>query len=199
MTTVPTRAEAQPSTPSQRARRERILAATVELASQGGFDAVQMREVADKAGVALGTLYRYFPSKIHLLVSVMRHEVELLRERADKRPGDGESPEERVVGMLMRATKALQREPGLAEATLRALMFADTSAAEEVQSVEDVMNALIEQAIDGDDELPESERHSVIRIITMVWWSSLITWLAGRATVNQMRRDLEVAARLLLR
>src|SRR5690349_21949318 len=54
---------------AQRERRQRILDATYTLAREGGYDAVQMRAVADQADVALGTLYRYFPSKVHLLVS----------------------------------------------------------------------------------------------------------------------------------
>ena len=51
-----------PGSNAQRERRRRILDATIALANEGGFDAVQMREVADNADVALGTLYRYFPS-----------------------------------------------------------------------------------------------------------------------------------------
>ncbi len=51
---------AVPLTERQEARRRRILDASTRLASRGGFDAVQMREVAEEAGVALGTLYRYF-------------------------------------------------------------------------------------------------------------------------------------------
>ena len=61
---------------AQRERRERILDATIALASQGGFEAVQMRAVAEQAEVALGTLYRYFPSKIHLLVTALAREFE---------------------------------------------------------------------------------------------------------------------------
>ncbi|WP_241197035.1 TetR family transcriptional regulator, partial [Streptomyces sp. ADI91-18] len=61
-----------PLTERQEARRRRILHASAQLASRGGFDAVQMREVAEAAGVALGTLYRYFPSKVHLLVATMQ-------------------------------------------------------------------------------------------------------------------------------
>ena len=61
---------------AQRDRRKRILDATITLAAQGGFDAVQMRGVAEQADVALGTLYRYFPSKIHLLVSALGREFE---------------------------------------------------------------------------------------------------------------------------
>ncbi len=69
---------------AQRERRKRILDATIALASEGGFDAVQMRSVADQAEVALGTLYRYFPSKIHLLVSALGREFE--RAEAQVRP-----------------------------------------------------------------------------------------------------------------
>ena len=61
---------------AQRERRKRILDATISLATSGGFDAVQMRAVAESAEVALGTLYRYFPSKIHLLVSALGRQLE---------------------------------------------------------------------------------------------------------------------------
>ena len=59
------------TSPAQRERRDRMLEAAMKLAAEGGYDAVQMREVADGAGVALGTLYRYFPSKVHLLVAAL--------------------------------------------------------------------------------------------------------------------------------
>ena len=61
---------------AQRERRARILDAAVALAAKGGFEQMQMRAVAERADVALGTLYRYFPSKIHLLVSGLAREFE---------------------------------------------------------------------------------------------------------------------------
>src|SRR5258708_4471103 len=69
--------ETEFSSAAQRERRQRILDATLALASRGGYDAVQMRAVADRAGVAPGTLYPYFPSKIHLLVSALSRAAEL--------------------------------------------------------------------------------------------------------------------------
>ena len=74
---------------AQRDRRKRILDATIALASEGGFDAVQMRAVADRADVALGTLYRYFPSKIHLLVSALGREFEKADAALSGRPLPG--------------------------------------------------------------------------------------------------------------
>lgn len=52
--------------------RRHILNAARELVAEGGFAAAQMTEVARKAGVATGTLYRYFPSKEELCRQVFR-------------------------------------------------------------------------------------------------------------------------------
>src|ERR671914_597089 len=77
---------------AQRDRRKRILDATIALASKGGFEAVQMRAVAEKADVALGTLYRYFPSKVHLLVSSLVRELERNLERMERSSVPGDTP-----------------------------------------------------------------------------------------------------------
>ena len=80
--------------------------------SKGGFDAVQMRAVAEQADVALGTLYRYFPSKIHLLVSALGRAVRGGRGRA--RPQADPRRHRRRPGrcyVLSRTTRGLQREP----------------------------------------------------------------------------------------
>src|SRR5215813_329978 len=132
---TPGGAEADLGSAAQRERRKRILDATLALASKGGYDAVQMREVAERADVALGTLYRYFPSKIHLLVSGLIRELERTKEKLDKRPIPGDTPSERVLYVLGRVTKNMQREPLLTEAITRAFMFADPSAASEVNAV----------------------------------------------------------------
>src|SRR3712207_8921378 len=101
---------------AQRDRRRRILDATIALASKGGYDAVQMRAVAERADVALGTLYRYFPSKIHLLVSALARELERTQERLDRTTIPGDTPYERMVYVLGRVTRAMQRDPQLTEA-----------------------------------------------------------------------------------
>src|ERR1700678_2621464 len=90
---------------AQRERRKRILDATLALASKGGYDAVQMRTVAERADVALGTLYRYFPSKIHLLVSALAREFGRTQERLAKTAIPGETTYERMGFVLRRTTK----------------------------------------------------------------------------------------------
>src|SRR5688572_17576530 len=108
--------EVEQGSAAQRDRRRRILDATLQLASKGGYDAVQMRAVAEKADVALGTLYRYFPSKIHLLVSGLAREFERTQERMDRTTIPGDTPYERMLFVLGRITRAMQRDPQLTEA-----------------------------------------------------------------------------------
>ena len=71
---------------SQAERRRRVLAATFELAADGGFDAVQMRDVAAAADVALGTVYRYFSSKERLLLEAMAEQQSDLRAYIETHP-----------------------------------------------------------------------------------------------------------------
>ncbi|MEU5577598.1 TetR family transcriptional regulator [Streptomyces huasconensis] len=185
-----------PLTERQEARRRRILHASAQLASRGGFDAVQMREVAEAAGVALGTLYRYFPSKVHLLVATMQDQLQHMHTTIRKRPPGGETAAERVAETLMRAFRALQREPHLADAMVRALTFADRSVSPEVDTVSRLTTAIILDAM-GLPEPPTAQQLSAVRVIEHTWHSALITWLSGRASIAQVKIDIETVCRLI--
>ena len=65
-------------TRAQQARRQRVVDAAMTLGLDGGYEAVQMRDVAALADVAMGTVYRYFTSKDHLLAAALVHWVEQL-------------------------------------------------------------------------------------------------------------------------
>ena len=182
---------------AQRERRKRILDATLALASKGGYDAVQMRTVAERADVALGTLYRYFPSKIHLLVSALVLEFERTQEKLDRRPIPGDTPYDRMVHVLSRVTRTMQREPMLTEAMTRAFMFADPSAATEVNAVARQMEKMFTQAMH--DGQPSGDDIAIARVIGDVWLSNLVAWVTRRASADDVSSHLELAARLLLR
>src|SRR6516162_11776108 len=189
--------EAEFSSAAQRERRQRILDATLALASRGGYEAVQMRAVADRAGVALGTLYRYFPSKIHLLVSGLAREFERNQEKLDRTPIPGDTPYERMMYVLGRITRTMQREPMLTEAMTRAFMFADPSAAAEVNTVARLMEQVLTKAMhDGE---PSADDKAIARVIGDVWLSNLVAWVTRRASADDVSNHLELAARLLLR
>jgi AcrR family transcriptional regulator len=189
--------DAELGSAAQRDRRKRILDATLALASKGGYEAVQMRTVAQRADVALGTLYRYFPSKIHLLVSGLAREFERLQEKLNRSPIPGDTPYDRMLYVLSRMTRSMQREPMLAEAMTRAFMFADPSAAAEVNAVARLMEQILTRAIHEGE--PSEDDKAIARVIGDVWLSNLVAWVTRRASANDVTNHLELAARLLLR
>jgi AcrR family transcriptional regulator len=91
-------------------RREAIVAAARALAAEGGMAAVQIAPVAARAGIAAGTVYRYFPSKTELVEAVMaavsERELAAMRAAADRAPG----PLSALAAALTTfAARALQR------------------------------------------------------------------------------------------
>jgi AcrR family transcriptional regulator len=190
-------AESELGSAAQRERRKRIIDATLALARLGGYEAVQMRAVAERADVALGTLYRYFPSKIHLLVSGLVREFELAEVKLRRKQIPGDTRADRMIFVLNWVTKNMQREPLLTEAMTRAFMFADPSAASEVNAVAAVMERILTGAMHEGE--PTADERAIARVIGDVWLSNLVAWVTRRASAGDVASHLELAARLLLR
>lgn len=184
---------------AQRERRQRILDATIALAAQGGFDAVQMRAVAEQADVALGTLYRYFPSKIHLLVSALGREFDRAESGLADRPIPGDTAAERVIYVLRRTTRGLQGDPHLTDALTRAFMFADSTVAAEIDAVGMQLTTMLMRAMHPGKTEATDDDVAIARVIGDVWLSSLVSWVTGRATAPQTAEHMERAVHLLLR
>ncbi|MDQ6526562.1 TetR family transcriptional regulator [Nocardioides sp. LHD-245] len=187
---------------AQRERRKRILDATYDLAKSGGFDAVQMRAVAERADVALGTLYRYFPSKIHLLVSALGRQFDEASARLGEREIPGDTQAERVLYVLKRMARGMQGDPKLTEALTRAFMFADSSVTNEIHVVGMAMTSIVTHAMHGgvpDEGALTDEDVAIARVIGDVWLSALVAWVTGRSTAAETAAHMETAVGLILR
>ncbi|HSS12099.1 MAG TPA: TetR family transcriptional regulator [Acidimicrobiales bacterium] len=182
---------------SQTARRQRVIAAAVELASDGGYDAVQMRDVAATAHVALGTIYRYFASKDHLLAATLVEWTRDLQERVLQRPARGQSPADRVIDVLGRATHNLERNPKLTAALITAVSAPDPAIKDCQREVNDIMVEVLSGAMS--DDVPDELKAGVCRVMSHVWFSALIGWVNGWGGGVNIGDELELAARLLLR
>lgn len=181
---------------AQRERRKRILDATLAIASKGGYDAVQMRAVADRADVAVGTLYRYFPSKVHLLVSAMGREIARVDTKPDPATYAATTRHQRLNLVVNKLNRAMQRNPLLTEAMTRAYVFADASAAGEVDHVQKLIDSMFAGAMsDGE---PTEEQYHISRVISDVWLSNLLAWLTRRASATDFSTRLDLAVRLLI-
>ncbi|MCW2946142.1 MAG: putative transcriptional regulator, TetR family [Actinoallomurus sp.] len=177
---------------SQHQRRKRIIQAAAALASRGGVEAMQMRTVAERAGVALGTLYRYFPSKMDLVVAVVNEEMDTLEVSLERRPPRSEAPAGRAVEVLMRATRGLMREPELADALIRSLLLSDVKT-----DFGDRMTGMLAR-VAGDAVAGDDEQRVLLRSLASVWVMEMIEMLRGHTGNEQIQSRLEIAAGRLL-
>lgn len=184
---------------SQAARRRRVLDATLQLAAVGGFEAVQMRDVASAADVALGTVYRYFTSKERLLLEAMAEQQADLRAYLEVHPPTQATAAARVVAVLGRANRSLREHPDVTAAMVRSFGTAETENADIVRRVTEIMTAIITSAIHAPEKRVATPREvRIARILMQVWLSSLNGWVCGVDGPGRVDEDLAAAADLLL-
>lgn len=182
-------------TPKQEARRQRVIEAARELATEGGYEAVQMRDVAARAGVALGTVYRYFASKDQLLAAVWADWTAALEQRLRRRPLEGRTMAERVIDFMLRATRPFERRPQLAAALVMSVASPDPRAADYQREIASWMTRIVVETLEG---IPDDERQAIREVLGHVWYSVLLAWVKGRMSTEDMRGLLASACHLLL-
>ena len=181
------------------ARKERLIMAATALAAEGGYDAVQMRDVAARAEVALGTLYRHYASKDQLLLAAMAQQAATLRERLVQRPPNGDTPAARVSDVLKRASRALERSPLVTKAMLAAMSSSEEAAVPLKHEVDSTLRALIADVVDGDGHCTTfADLDGIVRVLGSVWFAELTYWSNGLNRSSSMGDNLASAAELLL-
>ena len=190
------RVAAEPTSPDQRARQLRILRTAEQLGSECALDQVQMHEVAKRAGVAVGTLYRYFPSKTHLFVGVMAHQIDRLVQALATRAPDSDSPVENVFDVLARANRAVLRQPLLATAMMQSAGAANPETVTDVARIDETMRSVL--LSEAGIEHPSANDLAVLRVLLQAWAGILQSSLTGRLSLADAETDLHLACRIMI-
>jgi AcrR family transcriptional regulator len=165
------------------ARRDAIVAAARQTASEGGMAAVQIAPVAARAGIAAGTVYRYFPAKgdlvAALLSEIAEREIGAVRRAADAAPGPLSALAAAIVTF---ATRAL-RSRRLAFAAIAEPVEAEAEAARRAlrQALAAEFSARIAAAMAG-DRLPEQDATRAAAALLGLLVEGLIGPLAPEAS-----------------
>jgi AcrR family transcriptional regulator len=180
----------------QAERRARVVAAAMELADGGGYDAVVMKTVAERAGVALATLYRWFASKDHLLTEVLLAWGAELSDTLLARPPVGGDASSRLSDALRRVMETAASRPRLAEAVVAAVLAVEPAVLDAQADFHALVVTWIDIAI-GEDEI--ADREAVVEVLELVCFAAIIGLVTGSDTARSAGQKLETAARLLLR
>ena len=179
-------------------REEAIMAAATAIAAEGGMAAVQIAAVAARAGIAAGTVYRYFPSKTDLIAelvaAVAGRELSAMAAAADAAPGPLSALAAAIATFAARALGerrlawAAIGEPVDAEVDAMRLDFRQSLAAE--------LEARIKTAVDG-GHLPDQDAGLAAPAIVGALMEGLLGPLAPTPSDNAAARAAVQTATLL--
>ncbi len=184
--------------PRQLERRNSLISAALALVNEAGVERLQMKHVCERSGVALGTAYRYFSSKDHLLAAAIAdwHRLllaDLVAEQRGSRHGQAET--DRVVRFVRNGMRAYQRQPQLARLRVAVAASTDPFASETLQSLARADRAALDAV---GPRLPPAAGELVRHIVGHSWQGELTAWVTGRTTLDDARRRLEDVVRLVL-
>jgi TetR/AcrR family transcriptional regulator, cholesterol catabolism regulator len=193
---VPQAGPAIPSTAAQHGRHDRILAAATVMLAAGGEDALQMKDLSQRAGVSVATLYRYFPAKDHVLLAILLSRYTAALEQITAETPAGDTARERVTSHLLREFRAEQREPRLTAALVRVISETSRSYSEIIERVEHLHLQMVEH-VAGAGRPVSAEQRELLPVVLAIFGVASRRWLAGVASPAQARFEIRVGCRLL--
>jgi TetR/AcrR family transcriptional regulator, cholesterol catabolism regulator len=182
-------------THAQQARRDRIVEAGLALLAERDYDKIQVKDVAEEANVALGTLYHYFSSKEHLFAEVLVRWAGTLRTNISRNPLRGTTDTQRLTQVINRSVRAFQRQPSLARLVATLETSADPYATEILARLAETTNDIYLEAI---QDVDRDTAQRIVGVIDAVLASRLRSWIAGRISITAVSDDLTDAIAFLL-
>jgi AcrR family transcriptional regulator len=180
--------------PSRVERRNRIIRTALEQLSESDYDAIQMRDVAKAADVALATLYRYFPSKERLFAAVQLEWVERLHRRVAQRGLRGSSNLERLLDVLQRSIGSFKKSPQFYRVLLMLESTKDPVARDFYEVMARATADTYREAITGVD--PETAA-GLLQATLDILGAEMRAWALGRRSIEDAAGRIEDSLRLL--
>jgi AcrR family transcriptional regulator len=182
-------------TARQRDRRERLLDAGLAALAGIDYDQIQVKDVADQAGVSLGTLYNYFVSKERFFAEVLVRWADSLPTHVKRRPPAQDSPVGRLTDTVHRALHAFERHPQMARMVNILMMSTDPFAVELIQRIDRSSSDVYMQSLAGID--PARSRR-IVNVVQAVFGSELREWSLGRSSMSEVYQEIDATIQLLL-
>ena len=173
----------------QQERRDRIVGAAIALLEHGGeYDAIQMRDVAQEAGVALATVYRYFTSKEHLYAAALLAWATNFPARTQsKRPGSS-SDEAQLRALMRRAVRAFERYPQM----MRAEIVLESSTDPNARALFDEFAGDNRRALmDALSSIDPDTAAAIVDTVNSVFVTRLRSWALGRTTIRDVDQSVQ--------
>jgi TetR/AcrR family fatty acid metabolism transcriptional regulator len=184
-------------------KRERILDAAVRVFARKGFHATRVSEVAKAAGVADGTIYLYFESKDHLLVSLFEHRVERLLEYLETELPRAPSAAHKLQRIIELQLGLLEGERDLAEVVTvifrQSTKLMKEHGAPKFNAYLDVIARVIAEGQESGELRADIAPHVAARAVFGALDAIAMTWALGKADHGGLLRACGQLVEMILR
>lgn len=177
----------------QRERRDRIIRAAMRLMVEVDYAKLQVRDVAEEADVALGTLYRYFTSKDHLFACALLEWSSGFGGRLDR--ASGAPAVDRVKDVYRRAARAFEREPRVYDVLIQLQASRDADTAAVFADFSRLQTGAFGDAL---ADIPSPQREDIVAVMSAVLTESLRGQQIGLLSFAEVYSRLDRTADLIL-
>jgi AcrR family transcriptional regulator len=172
----------------QQERRDRIVRAAITLLEHGEYDEIQMRDVARDAGVALGTVYRYFTSKEHLYAAALLEWAATFPTREQSKRAGGRSDEAQLRALMRRSVRAFERYPQM----MRVEIVIESSPDPNARALFDQFAARNHGALMSSlSSIDPETAAAIVETVNSVLATRLRSWALGRITIADVDRSVQ--------
>lgn len=171
----------------------RIREAALALFRERGYEETTVEEIAERADVAKGTFFNYFPKKDVLLTALAEEHVHELFDELGPEESWGGSAREQLLRLFLGLGDLVARDPELSKVMMIENMRSYWMRAE-APPLEHQFNALVRRILARGAERgelgPDTDTESGAKLVRAAYVTTMIEWLKEGAPGNRYRREL---------
>jgi AcrR family transcriptional regulator len=190
--------------PSRRERkkeetRTRIFRAAIDLFRERGFESTTVDEITERADVAKGTFFNYFPRKDGVLGYLSEDRMVAIEENAGAMLAESRSVRDRLLDLYATAASAYEEDHDLSRYVLLELMSRAFAPSEAIAiRWQELVVGLIRQGQERGELRRDADANRIEAVLTGLYYATLYSWVCCPPEAFPLREELRARLRLTL-
>ena len=179
--------------------RERIFKDAIRLFRERGFEKTTIDDITERADVAKGTFFNYFPRKESVLAYLSEKRLIAAEENVGALLADSESASEKLIGIYAHAASVYEEDRELSRFVLNELMMRAFGPSEDAGMRWQALTLqIIERGRSTGELRRDLEPVRVESLLSSVYFSTVYLWVNCNETQFELRDELRARLQLVL-
>jgi AcrR family transcriptional regulator len=179
--------------------RSRIFRAAVDLFRKRGFESTTVDEITERADVAKGTFFNYFPRKEAVLSYLSESRLVPVEENAGAMLADPRPARDKLLDLYVSCASVYEEDRELSRYVLLELIAHSFEPTEEMgKRWQDQILPLVRQGQEKGDLRADAEAARVEALLTSIYYATLYEWACCVGEEFELRKELRARLRLAM-